>query len=156
MGKTKSDFGMHKGNVGIAATDPIRISDPQAADMDTDFVYIDTQDLGDLPVPGFEITGEIRSGVGGVRAVDVQLTFSDAQCGKTPNGYRCVVPDLANNPQLTVYNYSKANRNLYACSDGAAGLGIGADLHDPNSTTWLLPLQDKPTADIVIEDSPCL
>lgn len=157
MGKTKSDFGIHKGNVGIAGTDPIRIDDPQAADLETDYVYINTLDSGIPSVVGFEIIGEILSGVGGVRATDVELSFNEAQCGKTPTGYRCVVPNLAILPTVTVSNYFKTNKTLYACSDAdEGGLGDGVDLHDPNSTTFDLPKANKPTADIVIEDTPCV
>jgi hypothetical protein len=156
MGPTKSDFGIHKGNVGIAGTDPIRTSDPQAADQKLDFVYINTLDSGIPPVVGFEITGEILSGVGGVRATDVELVFNEAQCGRTPTGYRCVVPSLAINPTLTVNNYYKANRMLYGCSEGAGDLGTGTYVHGAdNSTTFGLPSANLPTANIVIEDSPC-
>jgi hypothetical protein len=123
----------------------------------TDYVYISTEDLGDLPEAGFEITGEILSGVGGVRATDVELSFNDAQCGRTPTGYRCIVPDIAIAPTLTVSNYFKANKMLFGCSPASeGGLGPGVHVHGANnSTTFTLPKANMPSADIVIEDTPC-
>jgi len=154
MGPTKSDFGLHKGNVGIAGTDPIRKNDPQAADQKLDYLYINTLDSGIPPVAGVEISGEILSGVGGVRATDVDLSFNEVQCGRTPTGYRCVVPNLAIGPTLTVSNYYKANKILYACSVG--GLGSGVHVHGvDNSTTFGLSGAITSPADIVIEDTPC-
>ena len=113
-------------------------------------------DDDDIPEVGYEITGDILSGVGGVRAADVELSFNEAQCGRTPTGYTCIVPDLAVSPTLTVSNYKKGTKMLYACSPAAeGGLGPGVHLHFPNSTTFALPKVDKPSADIVIEDSVC-
>jgi len=157
MGNTASDHGLHKGNVGIAATDPIRMDDPQAADENTDMVYISTEDFGVVDLVGFEITGEILSGVGGVKATDVELSFNEAQCGRTPTGYRCVVPEIAIGPTLTVSNYYKANQTLYACSPASeGGLGTGTYVHGAdNSTTFDLKKEENLTANIVIEDSPC-
>ncbi len=154
MGKTKSDFGIHKGNVGIAATDPIRIDDPQAADTGADFVHINTVDAGVPTVAGVKISGKILSGVGGVRAADVVLSFNEAQCGRTPTGYTCIIPTLAVSPTLTVSNYFKRNQDLYACSDQMVELGHV--FGDSSSTTFTLSgLTNKSSANIVIQDSAC-
>jgi hypothetical protein len=153
MGNTTSDFGIHKGNVGIAATDPIRINDPQAADTATDFVYIETVDTGVPKIAGVTITGKILSGVGGVRAADVKLSFNEAQCGKTPTCYICIIPDLAVNPTLTVSNYFKNNQALYACSDKMFEQNV---LGDNNSATFTLSgLTNNLVADIVIQNTAC-
>ena len=156
MGKSKSDHGIHKGNVGIAGTDPIREDDPQAADMDTDLVYVDTDDDGTPYLFGFEITGEILSGIGGVRATDVELSFKEAQCGRTPTGYKCIIPELAVSPTLTVSNYFKNNRTLYACSDAMAVVLNGHVHGDNPSTTFDVSGSIISPADIVIGDSPCV
>jgi hypothetical protein len=95
VGPTKGQLAIHKGNVGIAATDPIRTSDPQAAvllDMN-----IETAAGDPMGFDGFTITGDILSGVGGVRAADVEISFNEAQCARTPTGFMCAVPNLASN-----------------------------------------------------------
>ena len=135
MGKTKADFGIHRGNSGIALTDPVRPNDPKAARTGVDFLYIDTVDDGLPQVVGFEIKGEIVSGVGGVQARDVMVSSNEAECGRTPTGYRCVVPLLASGPTLTVDGYSKANQLLYACSPEAEG-GLGAGAQGDNTATF--------------------
>jgi hypothetical protein len=149
-GPTKGQFAIHKGNVGIAATDPIRTNDPQAAvllDMNIETVAGDP-----MGFDGFTITGDILSGVGGVRATDVEVSFSEAQCGRTPTGFKCVVANLASGPTLTVSNYFKTNKNLYACSDVLSGPSSSG-----SSTTFNLPVGlELLTADIVIEDTPCV
>jgi len=153
MGATKTDFGIHRGNVGIAATDPIRINDPQAALTETDYLHIDTVDSGVPTVAGVTITGGIRSGVGGVRAADVALSFNEAMCGKTPTGYKCIVPNVAVDPTLTISNYYKKNQNLYACSDQLVELNnvFGTN----SSTTFTLSGSISSPADIVIQDTAC-
>jgi Tfp pilus assembly protein PilV len=150
VGPTKGRFAIHEGNVGIAATDPIRLNDPQAAafiDMNIETVAGDP-----MGFDGYTISGDILSGVGGVRAADVELSFNEAQCGRTPTGYKCVVASLASSPTLTVSNYFKVNKNLYACSDALSELYSSA-----SSTTFDLPVgANLLTAAIVIEDTPCV
>jgi len=109
--------------------------------------------VGDpMDFDGFIITGDILSGVGGVRAADVELSFNEAQCGRTTTGYKCVVANVASNPTLTVSNYYKVNKNLYACSDLLSGTAYG-----DSSTTFDLPIGvELLTAEIVIEDTPCV
>jgi hypothetical protein len=154
MGKTKSDHGIHKGNSGIGATDPIIPNDPQAADEETDYVHIDTVDDGTPYEGGLTIIGEISSGVGGVQATGVEVSNDEAQCGRTPTGYKCIVPALAASPTLIISNYVKKNQTLYACSDDLAEL-----LHvhaGDNSTTFDLSGTIPSVANIVIQNSPCL
>jgi hypothetical protein len=100
---------------------------------------------------GFTITGNILSGVGGVRAADVEISFNEAQCGRTPTGFKCIVANLASGPTLTVSNYFKINKTLYACSDALSGPSSSG-----SSTTFNLPVRELLTADIVIEDTPCV
>jgi len=150
VGPTKGQFAIHKGNVGIAATDPIRTIDPQAAvllDMNIETVAGDP-----MGFDGFTITGDILSGVGGVRAADAEISFNEAQCGRTPTGFKCIVANLASGPTLTVSNYFKTNKALYACSDV-----LSESSSSDSSTTFNLPVGlELPTADIVIEDTPCV
>jgi hypothetical protein len=155
MGPTKADFAIHKGNAGIALTDPVRDNDPKAALNGIDFLYIDTLDSGLPQIAGFEIKGDIVSGVGGVRSVDVLVSSTEAECGKTPTGYRCIVPALAASPTLTVSNYIKANQELYACSPAAEG-GLGDGSQAGTSATFDLPSKNLPAAKIVIQNSPCI
>jgi type II secretory pathway pseudopilin PulG len=153
MGRTKADFAIHKGNVGFAATDPIRPNDPKAADEGIDLLWVDTTDEGLPPVSGFEITGQITSGVGGVKAVDAVISFSEAECGRSPTGYKCIVPTLATGPTMTISNYYKANQPLYACS---AALTIKSSTSgSDNSTTFYLPKASLSLADINIQNTPC-
>jgi len=150
VGPTKGQFAIHKGNVGIAATDPIRLTDPQAAV----FLEMNIETVAGDPMgfDGIVITGDILSGVGGFRAADVELSFNEAQCGRTTTGYKCVVANLASGPTLTVSNYYKVNKILYACSDDLSGT---AD--SDSSTTFDLPVGvELLTAEIVIEDTPCV
>ena len=150
VGPTKGQFAIHKGNVGIAATDPIRLTDPQAA-VFLD-VNIETVSGDPMGFDGFIVTGDILSGVGGLRAADVELSFNEAQCGRTPTGYKCVVANVATGPTLTVSNYYKASKNLYACSDLLSEVASS-----DSSTTFDLPVGvELLTADIVIEDTPCV
>jgi len=149
VGPTKGQFAIHKGNVGIAATDPIRTDDPQAAalyDMDIETVAGDP-----MGFDGFSVSGEILSGVGGVRATDVEISFNEVQCGRMPTGYICNVPNVASGPTLTVSNFFRNNTNLYACSDDLSGPASNG-----SPTTFNLPVGFELTgADIVIEDTPC-
>ncbi len=112
-------------------------------------------DTGVPPVSGFEIVGEITSGVGGVQAKDVKLSYYEAECGRTPNGYRCIVPNLAIKPTLTVFGYSKGNTPLYACSPAAANGGLGSGVQGTNTATFALPLASLSVANIVIQNTPC-
>lgn len=154
---SKADHAIHKGNVGIAATDPI-IPNPDPQAPTSTFLNIDTGDGASEDVAGFIISGDILSGVGGVRAIDVEITFNEAQCGKTPTGYRCIVPGLAVDPSLTVSNYFKNNRTLLGCSDpppGGLGTGSESGTGRSHTTTFALPKRNLSGADIRIETSPC-
>jgi len=148
-----------EGNVGIAAVDPIvplvapgPAAAAAAAPTPTN-VYIATTGTP-TDYPGTTVVGDISSGVGGVRASDVEISFDEAQCGRTAMGYACVYPVGGGVPTLTVSNYYKANKTLYACSDTMDIVGdqvTGVDA----STTFDLSTAVDGQADIVIQDSSC-
>jgi len=152
---------IQEGNVGIAAVDPIvPTTGPSllAAAPIPGNLYVETDgNPGDYH--GTRVEGLIQSGVGGVRALDVVITFNEAQCGRSTIGYTCIYPDLAAGPTLTVSNYTKAGKTLYACSDGLDIVPNGQVTGDNAYTTfdlesWFNLYPDVPP-DISIQDDPC-
>jgi len=148
------------GNVGIAAVDPI-VPAPGlllAAAAVPSNMYIKTTG-SPAEYVGTRVEGTIVSGVGGVRAADIDIRFNEAQCGQTSTGYTCIYPELANAPTLTVFNYYKANQTLYACSlnaDDVEALAVVGVVHGAdNSTTFDLTSYTGLDANIVIQNSPC-
>lgn len=152
-GLSAVDSAGHEGNLGLTATDPI---DPDyASELRSARLYVAALNSTPLPTPGsIQVTGQILSGVAGVRAADVEIEWSESQCDRTSTGYACVVDALANNPRLTVSNYEKRHRVLVACSSLVTQVvNTGAnpfatfDLPTTGSTTQV--------ADIVIREDGC-
>jgi hypothetical protein len=158
MGKTKANHAIHKGNNGIAATSSIRptgVVDPQAADITTGFVHIDTTDDGSEPPAGFNISGDIAIGVPGNLSIsNMDLTDNVAECGITTTGYECIIPVLSANSTMTLSGYEQNKKIRYACSDQLFELAQSTD--DSNSwTTFDLSGTVPATAHIVIQNTPC-
>ncbi|MEJ8567619.1 type IV pilus modification PilV family protein [Elongatibacter sediminis] len=146
----------HRGNLGLTATDPI---DPWYAGnlRDYDMYALAATSTPPPPTSGFDVSGSILSAVGGVKAADVEIEVSEAQCDRTSVGFECVVPTGANNPRIKVYNYFKRNKILVACSDTLVIQGTNHSGSDPtqNWTRFTLPKSDVSGADIVIKQDSC-
>jgi prepilin-type N-terminal cleavage/methylation domain-containing protein len=148
---------VHKGNLGLTATDPIDLryaSDLKSYDMYALAVDYDSPP----PLSGITIAGNITSAVNGLKATDAEISAEGAQCDRTNTGYECSIEVGATNPRLTVYNYYKRNRDLYACSDVLSTNGQSHSGSNPlqSWTRFDLPLSPSTTvAHIVIGDTPC-
>jgi hypothetical protein len=109
------------------------------------------------PLSGVIVSGNITSAVPGVKAADVEIEATDAQCDRTNTGYECVIETGANTPRLKVFNYFKQTRELYACS---AELVVHGTEHSGDSianswTRFNLPYVGSTTAHIVIKEGGC-
>ncbi|MCH8228593.1 MAG: prepilin-type N-terminal cleavage/methylation domain-containing protein [Proteobacteria bacterium] len=139
----------HKGNLGLTATDP---TDPEyAADVENKFLYVLANDPSTPPVlTDIIVTGTISSAISGLRASDVEISATNAQCDRTNTGYVCILEVSATTPIIQFSNYSKANRLLVACSDVLVYQG---QLEGSNGwTKFRLPNVSTPFAEIVIKD----
>jgi len=143
---------VHKGNLGLTGTDPI---DPQYSSDEKDYLLYALAFDASAPPPlmDFLISGAINSAVNGVRASDVEITATGAQCDRTNTGFECYLEVGANNPRLTISNYQKPNRILVGCS---AVLNIhGSEVGANNWTRFNLPDVETLNADIVIKEDNC-
>ncbi len=139
----------HKGNLGLTATDPI---DPgYASDVESQFLYVLAQDPDSPPVlSGITVSGTISSAIAGLRASDVEISATNAQCDRTNTGYVCSLEVSATTPIIQFSNYDKAGQLLVACSDVLVYQG---QLEGSNGwTKFKLPNVTTPFADIVIKD----
>ena len=139
----------HKGNLGLTATDP---TDPEyAADVENKFLYVLANDPSTPPVlTDIIVTGTISSAISGLRASDVEISATNAQCDRTNTGYECILEVSATTPIIKFTNYSKAGRLLVACSDVLVYQG---QLEGSNGwTKFRLPTVSTPFADVVIKD----
>jgi hypothetical protein len=99
------------------------------------------------------VAGAITSAVGGVKAADVEISASGAQCDRPSTGYECYIETGSTGPRLTVSNYDKPNRVVLACSQV---LTVEAYITGPNSwTRFILLTVTTPNADIVIRENSC-
>lgn len=143
---------VHKSNLGLTGTDPI---DPLYADhlMSRDHFML-AINSGTPPVLGtILVVGEITSAVGGVKASDVEISSTGAQCDRTNTGFECVIESGASSPRLTVSNYKKQGKTLVGCSDVLEVQGS-----DTSSNPWTrfnLPLVSTGVANIVIKEDTC-
>ena len=148
----------HKGNLGLTDTDPI---DPGFSSyIRTANLAVDALTSNPPPVAGnILIRGIITSGVPGLRATDVQIEGSDANCNRSPDGYACEFSDSATDVTLKVYNYKKVNTILAACSANLSTLSSGTDANGRGFTYFNLstsPTLDPAVAyDISIQTGGC-
>jgi prepilin-type N-terminal cleavage/methylation domain-containing protein len=145
----------HKGNLGLTASDPI---DPKyASEEETVNLYVLAVDYNSPPSTGPVIAGSILSAVAGVRAADVEIEPTDAQCDRTNTGYKCAIESFAINPRLKVYNYNKPNMILVACSADFTihGQEHVSDNGTGNWTRFNLPSVELEGADIIIKENSC-
>jgi len=142
----------HRGNLGLTATDPI---DPwYLVEEETQVLYTLAQDP-DLPpvLTDIVISGTISSAVPGIKASDVEISASDAQCDRTNTGFECVLEVGAAKPSLTISNYSRANNLIIGCSEVL--IIQGSEVSANGWTLFRLPGVATPDANIVIKQDNC-
>jgi prepilin-type N-terminal cleavage/methylation domain-containing protein len=156
FGYSTVNAAVHSGNLGLTGTDPIdtRYSD----DLENKNLYV-LADAGNTPPPlsGVTVAGNITSSVGGLKAADVEISASNAQCDRTNLGFECVIESGASNPRLTVSNYFKRGKVLLACSDVLTinGTDHSGDTPASNWTRFNLPSTGTLIAHIVIREDSC-
>jgi hypothetical protein len=110
------------------------------------------------PDPDRLIRGRILSGVAGVQASKVEITFSDAICNRTANGFSCWI--AGDSPTLTVSNYRKQNSNMVACSATLFTTNQSITANNPSTTFSLqggfgIVLDTSLEHDIFIAENSC-
>ena len=152
FGPSTVNAAAHKGNLGLTATDPV---DPlYGGRVKQRNMHLHA--LNSTPPPAmtdFLVSGEIISAVPGVKAANVEISATGAQCDRTNTGFECAIESGATSPRLTVTNYPKVNRIVLACSSQLTVHGS-----ETGSNPWTrfnLPLQSTSGAHIVIKENAC-
>ena len=116
IGPSRITAEAHSGNLGLTGTDPI--DGRYDADLESYNLYAKAVGFGTPPSDsGIVISGSITSAVPGLKAADVEILATGAQCDRTSTGFECVLEVDAFKPNLKVYNYDKAGKYIYACSN---------------------------------------
>ena len=158
FGYSTVNSAVHKGNLGLTGTDPI---DPwYAAETDNYNLYALAVDFSSPPpLSGDIVSGDILSSVGGVKAADVEIVATGAQCDRTLTGFECVIESEATNPRLTVSNYFRPNTVLLACSEVLQPNGTehsSGDSVEQNWTRFNLPMETTLDVTIIIKENSCI
>lgn len=152
FGYSKVSSKVHKGNLGLTGTDPIDSS--YTSDEQNYYLYALAYDASSPPpLSGVVISGSIISSVNGVRASDIVIEATGAQCDRTNTGYECALEMGANNPRLTISGYVKGTRILLGCSDVL--VIHGSEVSANNWTRFDLPEASTSGADIIIREDSC-
>lgn len=146
------DGRIHKGNLGLTGTDPIDLD--YAADLRAQFLYVDAvQGTPPPAVNEYLIEGLITSNIKSIKASDVELSASGAQCNRTNTGYKCLVEVAADNPRIKFTNYYKQNDTRVVCS---AVLTLDGSLAGADGwTRFNLPGVETLGADIIVTRDSC-
>jgi len=156
FGYSTVNSAVHTRNLGLTGTDPI---DPwygyEVRDYDLYALAVDYSTPP--PLSGIIVSGTITSAVGGVKAADVEIEYSDAQCDRTLTGFECVIQSNAQNPRIAVYNYFKTGKTLIACSSYLDVQGVEhIATSGNNKTRFNLPkTASTSVANIVIKENSC-
>jgi type IV pilus modification protein PilV len=145
----------HSGNLGLTATDPIDDTyEFNVADYDLYALAVDY--TSPPPLSSIVVSGSIISTVPGVKAADVEIDASGAQCDRTNTGFQCVIESGASNPFIKVYNYFKNTKDLYACASGLTldERSISNSSSVNSWTRFYLPLTTT-QIDIIIKEGGC-
>ena len=154
FGLSTDSAATHKGNLGLTATDPI---DPwYVSEEEIQYLFTEATDETDSSpeLSDIVISGTITSAVNGVRASDVEISATGAQCDRTNTGFVCTLEVGFSNPRLKITNYGKANKLLLGCS-------VVLEFHGPKEvatndwTRFSLPVVTTSSADIVIKENSC-
>jgi hypothetical protein len=152
FGYSTVNAAIHKGNLGLTGTDPIDLL-YASHEKARDHFMLAINSGTPPPLSTVLISGNITSAVGGVKAADVEISATEAQCDRTNTGFECVIENAADSPRLTVSNYRKQGKTLVACSEVL-------DVHgsDTSSNPWTrfnLPMESTGVAHIVIREDTC-
>lgn len=148
----------HRGNLGITDTDPI---DPWfASDVRSASLRVTALSSTPPPAPGNVILkGVIASGVSGLKATDIQIEGSQANCNRLPEGYICEFSSAVPDVTLKVFNYKKQNLILAACSATLTKISSGTDANGRGFAYFNLSpspgLDTSISHDISIQDGGC-
>jgi prepilin-type N-terminal cleavage/methylation domain-containing protein len=150
-GPSTINAAIHFGNLGLTGTDPIDLNYINDVRDENIFALA----FSGTPPPGLEdtvIAGTISSAVSGLKAADIEISASEAQCDRTNIGFECVLESGASNPRLTITNYEKGTKSLVACS---TVLSVhGSEVSSGNNwTRFNLPAEDYSSANIVIYEA---
>lgn len=148
---------VHTGNLGLTGTDPIDtryVSDEAKYNL-----YAKAVDPSAPPtLSTITINGSILSAIPGLKAADVEILASEAQCDRTSTGFECVVEEGAKSPSLKIYNYDKAGKEVFACSNELALEPPREHVSINGSGSWTnfsLDVAGPVTTDIVIKEGGC-
>jgi hypothetical protein len=148
----------HAGNLGLTDTDPV---DPGFADhIGTAHLTVTVLTDTPPPLPGnIIIRGNLSSGVAGLKAADILVEGSEANCDRRPEGFVCEFASTATGVTLKIYNYKKQNTVLAACSLTLTKVSSGTDANGRGFTFFSLstspPLDDTIRHDIWIQQGGC-
>jgi prepilin-type N-terminal cleavage/methylation domain-containing protein len=145
---------VHSGNLGLTGTDPI---DPRYGSNEATYnLYAFSVDYDTPPVlSGVVVKGTITSSVAGVKAADIEIEATGAQCDRTNTGFECVLVAGATTPRLKIFNYYKPNTVLVGCSVNGNLSIHGSEIGANGWTRFNLPLTETLDADIVIRSDNC-
>ena len=146
----------HAGNLGLTDTDPV---DPAfSSQLRSATLRVNALTADPPPVEGnVIIRGFITSGVAGLRATDIEIQGSNANCNRMPDGFACEFPSSASDITLKIYNYKKQNTVLAACSATLSQLSSGTDANGRGFSYFSLSgaLDSSVEHNIVIQADGC-
>jgi len=116
----------HAGNLGLTDTDPV---DPGfSSQLRSASLVVNALTGNPPPVVGnVIIRGGITSGVPGLRATDIQIVGTNANCNRLPDGFACEFSSSVSDVTLKIYNYKKQSLVLAACSATLSQVSSGTD-----------------------------
>jgi type IV pilus modification protein PilV len=149
---------MHRGNVGLTATDPIDHLYWDNGMTETFELTVDANESDGEPpvVDGTVFSGTIGTSVGGLNASATVFTGEGgANCNLTATAFTCVINNGAVSPSLTLSGYRKGSFDLYVCD--VSNTVTGVSVQSPNSTWFDLSAvgSDVTNIQFVITRDPC-
>lgn len=116
----------HRGNPGLTDTDPVA----PGFDAGVRTATLEVAALTAAPPPPagtIVISGTISSGVPGLRATDIEVAGSNANCNRLPDGYACEFSNAVSPVTITISGYKKQGQVLAACSLTLSAVSNGVD-----------------------------
>jgi hypothetical protein len=145
---------MHRGNVGLTATDPI--DGLYGSGLSQYKMNVLANGGGGTAPAGSSFAGTISSTVGGVKAAQTMMTGTNgAVCTKDAENFNCFVFEGSASPTITITNFDKANTVLYICSP-TEGVGVSNSASPQTAVIDLSGLSgDITDVSLVIQDQAC-
>jgi type IV pilus modification protein PilV len=158
VGSSEITTKIHRGNLGLTATDPV---DPQYASDLRSYTLHATANTASTPTTtGYTVRGTITSGVGGVKATDaiISATSGGVRCDRTATGFECTINPTAVNPRITISSYFKNNKTLLGCSTAMSTntSSTSTTVATGNWTQFNLGATQNLLADVVIKENSCI